>query len=356
MTIYDVARKAGVSPSTVSRAFSRPGRVSAETAARIRSVAEDLGYRAKPLHQACRDQKSSTVVVVLPDVTNPVYFGLIRGIEEAAAAAGYGVMLADTRWSEAQERAVLDRALVGFDGVISAGSRLSDRSLRAAASRCPTVMLNRIVPGTRSANYDIAAGVSAALRHLADLGHRSVTYVAGPAESWADGMRWRAVLETAPQLGVKLYRVGPYMPTVPGGAAAAEAVRRHLPSAVLLFNDMLAIGLLGGLASAGIQVPGEVSVVGFGNMFGADFCSPPLTTVAAPMRGLGAAAFRQLEHAMRRAPMNAQDVVTLPARLVVRRSTGPARGRRVLVSTRSRGADPASAGRELRPAAVARSS
>lgn len=325
-TIYDVAAAAGVSPSTVSRAFSRPGRVSAGTAARIHRVAAELGYRANTITGA--SGRTSAVAMVVPDVTNPVYFGLIHGFEAAASSAGYTVVLADTRWSTARERTVLDRILPAVDGLVVTGSRLSDRGIRAAAGHRASVMLNRIVPGMRTVMVDTVAGVAAALRHLAELGHRSVTYVGGPPASWAEGMRWRSLLDTAPRFGLKVCRIGPYPPTMAGGTAAAGGLLRHLPSAVLVFNDLVAIGMLHAVHEAGIGVPDDMSVIGFGDVVGADFCTPPLTTVGAPMRAMGTAAFRQLERAMRGEAMDTQAIVSLTTRLVVRGSTGTVRGRR----------------------------
>ncbi|WP_280402889.1 LacI family DNA-binding transcriptional regulator [Nocardia carnea] len=327
-TIYDVATAAGVSPSTVSRAFSRPGRVSAGTAARIHRVAAELGYRANAINGAPASGRTSAVAMVVPDVTNPVYFGLIHGFEAAATEAGYTVVLADTRWSTAQERTVLDRILPAVDGLVVTGSRLSDRGMRAAAGHRALVMLNRIVPGTRTVMVDTAAGVDAALRHLAELGHRSVTYVGGPPASWAEGMRWRSLLDSAPRFGLKVCRIGPYPPTMAGGTAAARELLCHLPSAVLVFNDLVAIGVLHVLNEAGARVPDELSVIGFGNVVGADFCTPPLTTVGAPMRAMGTAAFRQLQRAMSGEAMDTRAIVSLTARLVVRGSTGAARQRR----------------------------
>ncbi|WP_280424293.1 LacI family DNA-binding transcriptional regulator [Nocardia carnea] len=327
-TIYDVAAAAGVSPSTVSRAFSRPGRVSAETASRIHRIAADLGYRANALTGVSARERTSAVAMVVPDVTNPVYFGLIHGFEAAATSAGYTVVLADTRWSMRQERTVLDRILPAVDGLVVTGSRLSDRGMRAAAGHRALVMLNRIVPGTRTVLVDTAAGVDAALRHLAGLGHRSVTYVGGPQASWAEGMRWRSLLDAAPRFGLKVCRVGPYPPTMAGGTAAVDELRRDLPSAVLVFNDLVAIGILHGVKEAGIRVPDEMSVIGFGNVVGADFCTPPLTTVGTPMRAMGTTAFEQLQRAMSGEPMDNHAIVSLTAHLVVRRSTGVVKVRR----------------------------
>lgn len=327
-TIYDVADAAGVAASTVSRAFSRPGRVSAETAARIHAVAAELGYRANPLARALQNGRTSTIALVVSDVTNPVFFGIIRGVEAAAAGAGYAMLLADTQESEVLERTLLDRVLPGVDGVVLASSRLSDRTIRTVAGQCPVVVLNRVVSGTRCVVPDTVSGVAAALGHLAEFGHRSVTYVAGPAASWADGIRWRSVVDTAAGLGLKVNRIGPYLPTMSGGLAAVPDVLRAAPSAVLAYNDLLAIGLIRGLDQAGVRVPDQVSVVGFDNVFGSDFCTPPLTTVAAPLRAMGTAAFRELHRAMRGEPASTHSIVSLTAQLVVRGSAGPRRRKR----------------------------
>lgn len=327
-TIYDVARAAGVAPSTVSRAFSRPGRVSAETAERIHAVAAELGYRVNPLARALQNGKTSTIALVVSDVTNPVFFGIIRGVEAAAAGAGYTMLLADTQESEVLERTLLDRVLPAVDGVVLSSSRLSDRTIRTVAGQRPTVVLNRIVSGTRCVVSDTASGVRATMRHLADLGHRSVTYAAGPAASWADGIRWRSMQDTAAEIGLKVNRVGPFLPTMSGGLSAVEDVLRQAPSAVIAYNDLIAIGLMRGLGQAGVPVPDQVSIVGFDNVFGSDFCTPPLTTVAAPMRAMGTAAFRELQRAMRAEPLTSHSTVSLTSQLVVRGSTGSRKRKR----------------------------
>ncbi|WP_280437676.1 LacI family DNA-binding transcriptional regulator [Nocardia carnea] len=334
-TIYDVAAAAGVAPSTVSRAFARPGRVSAATAARIHQVAADLGYRVNPLARALQNGASSTVALVVSDVTNPVFFAIIRGVEAAAGAAGYTMMLADTQESESLERTLLDRLLPAVGGIVLASSRLSDRAIRAVAAQRPTVVLNRVVAGTRSVVPDTASGVEAALRQLSEMGHRSVTYVAGPEASWVNGARWRAILDVSGELGLRVARTGPNLPTVSGGLAAAEAMARRVPSAVLAYNDLLAIGLLRGFGHAGIRVPDRTSVIGFDNVFGSDFCSPPLTTVATPLRAMGTAAFQELERAMKAEPLPASPVVSLTSQLVVRGSAGPRSRKRTSPASRT---------------------
>src|SRR5829696_8428714 len=179
-TIYDVARECGVAPSTVSRTFSRPGRVNAETAERIRAVAGRLGYRTSPPARALSTGRSSMVALVIPDVTNPVYFDLTRGAEDAAAEAGYTLLLADFRETSRLERKAIDRAVPAVAGLVLGGPRISDSAIRMAAKQRPTVVLNRAVTGLPSVVIDNPRGMRRAAEHLGALGHTAITYLAGP--------------------------------------------------------------------------------------------------------------------------------------------------------------------------------
>jgi LacI family transcriptional regulator len=333
-TIYDVAREAGVAPSTVSRAFSRPGRVNAETAERIRVVAARLGYRTNSPARALSTGRSSMVALVIPDVTNPVYFDITRGAEDAAAEASYTLLLADFRESGRLERRAIDRAAPAVEGLVLGGPRVSDSAIRMAAKQRPTVVLNRAVAGLPSVVVDNARGMRQVAEHLGALGHDTLTYLAGPEASWADGMRWRSLREAGLELDLRVRRLGPYAPTVAGGQAAVEDVRQHPTTAVVAYNDLMAIGLMHGLPRAGVEVPRQVSIVGFDNIFGSDFCTPALTTVAAPLRALGAAGVRHLLVELGGAPPRTGQVGLLPVRLIMRASTAqrsrkrssPARG------------------------------
>ena len=147
VTIYDVARVAGVSASTVSRAFSRPGRVSSRTAQRIHEVAAELGYRADPLYRADSAARHHLIGLSLIDITNPVFFGIIRGAGDACAKAGYTLVLGDAQESDRREREFFERAVPLVDGLVIASSRVSDTDLRALARAVPVVVLNRHVRG-----------------------------------------------------------------------------------------------------------------------------------------------------------------------------------------------------------------
>lgn len=325
ITIYDVARAAGVAPSTVSRAFSRPGRVNSATAERIRQVADDLGYRANPLARALSTSRSLMIALMVSDVANPFYSEIIRGAQATAAQAGYTILLADAQESDRLERAALERALPVVDGVVLGGSRMSDSAIRMIAKQKPAVVLNRVVVDVPSVVPDNAQGIRQTVEHLSGLGHDSVTYLAGPAASWADGMRWRSLQDTAADLQLRVRRIGPFSPDVPGGMRAAEDVAASRATAVVTYNDQLAIGLIRGLGSRGITVPRHVSVVGFDNIGAAELITPGLTTVAAPLHTEGATATKHLLAMIEGGQSRTGQPMVLPVRLVVRGSTGQRR-------------------------------
>ncbi|WP_040157853.1 LacI family DNA-binding transcriptional regulator [Mobilicoccus massiliensis] len=325
-TIYDVARAAGVSPSTVSRAFSRPGRVSSRTAQHVHEVAERLGYRSDQVRHFATSPRTRTLGLAISDITNPFYFPIIRGAEHAAAAAGYTMLLVDAQESLETEREMLRRALPLVDGFVIASSRLSDTDLRSIAKSVPVVVLNRVVAGLPSVVPDTPRGARRAVEHLATLGHPTITYVAGPEASWADGARWRALREASLELGLRENRVGPVEPTVEGGRAAAVSVAERGDRAVLAYNDLVAMGLVAGLRELGIAVPDEVSVVGFDNIFAADLVTPALTTVAAPLSTLGDTAVRHVLALAGGAEARRGGPIVVPVRLVVRASTAAPAG------------------------------
>ncbi|WP_049822671.1 LacI family DNA-binding transcriptional regulator [Arthrobacter sp. H41] len=326
-TIYDVARIAGVSSSTVSRAFARPGRVSHQTAQRIFAAAEEVGYRSvhvAGIHHAGAT-RSSMIALVIADIRNPVYAEMVRGAEAAAAEAGYTMLLAHTQESERKERQALERALPSVDGIVLSSSRMSDSAIRMVAKQKPMIVMNRAVTDVASVVTDNPRGIRRAAEHLGELGHRSITYLAGPEASWADGMRWRSLREAALELELNVRRVGPALPTVRGGEEVALEWLQHRTSGVIAYNDQMAIGFIRALQERGVSIPDEVSVVGFDNSYGAGLITPALTTVEAPLYSLGATAVNNLLAFAGGAKSQSGQPVVLPTRLVVRASTSPRR-------------------------------
>ncbi len=324
-TIYDVAREAGVAASTVSRAYARPGRVAAETARQIFEAAERVGYRAGRLDGRAPDPvRTRTIGLVISDVTNPYYGEIIKGAYAAADEAGYLLTLSHTRESAAVERRTVDQELPRVDGFVIASSRMSDSALRMTAKQKVVVLLNRTIPEVSCVVTDNVHGMRQAAAHLAALGHEGVLYVAGPEASWSDGTRWRALRELGPELGLDIRRIGPQVPTVRSGFAAARRVAEAGVTAVISYNDQLAIGVMKGLRSLGLAVPRDVSVVGFDNIVYDEIIDPGLTTVAAPLHQMGATGVRNCLAVIRGVRSSGSPLV-LPVTLVRRGSTASRR-------------------------------
>jgi LacI family transcriptional regulator len=324
-TIHDVAQAAGVAASTVSRTFTNPQRVNVRTREHVLAVAERLAYRPNPHARALPTGRTRTIALLVSDITNPHFFNLIRGAERQADAAGYTLVLGDTEESPDQEMRHIERLAQAVDGFLLAASRLPDDKLREVSARHQLALVNREAQGIPSVVTNQFDGSRQIIEHLASLGHRSVAYLSGPRHSWLGQWRWRALAEAARGLGIAATRLGPFPPYVTGGAAA-DAGLGHGATALIAHNDLLAIGVLRRLAGRGVAVPDDISVVGYDDIFGADFCSPRLTTLAGPLESAGRAVVNVLLERLDRAPgpHHPPARVILPTHLVIRESSGAA--------------------------------
>lgn len=322
-TIYDIAELAGVNPSTVSRALSKPGRVSTKTQQKILDAAEELNYQVNIFARALPTGRTQTIGLIVSDITNPAYFDIIRSAGTAAAARDYTLMLADSTESAELELTAARRMLATVDGLILASPRLTDEQIQQLAAKKPVAVINRNVEGVGSMVADADTGVMDAVRHLAAMGHTSLAYVAGPEQSWMSQRRWESIKARCDWHGMTATVVARGLPTVDGGRRAAIAVRSSAATAVFCYNDLMAIGLMRELQAAGLAVPADLSILGFDNIFGSDFTTPPLSTIKSPLHDLGVSAMTWVLHAL-----DAGDAVSptpaLPTELVLRGSTGPA--------------------------------
>ena len=315
-----------MSASTVSRAYARPGRVNAETARRVFLAAERLGYRWDRLQgQPLGDRDThQAIALVIADVTNPFYGDIIKGAYEAAREAGHQLILSHTSESPEVERETIERELGQVDGIVIASSRMTDSALRMMAKQKAVVLLNRIIPEVACVVNDHRRGIRRATEYLCSLGHERIHYVAGPEASWSDGVRWRALREAAADLGVEVRRIGPNEPTVLAGIGAARPVAKVDATAVLAYNDQLAIGVMKGLHKLGVAVPDDISVIGIDNIIIDELVEPTLTTIAAPLYRMGFTGVRNCIAVASGARTSGRPLV-LPVRLVVRQSTGQRR-------------------------------
>jgi LacI family transcriptional regulator len=332
-TLRDVAVAAGVHPATASRALNpaTTHRVNAATARKIRRAAQKLGYTPNPIARGLKTNRSATLGVVIPDLTNPLFPPIVRGIDDVASAAGYSTLIVNTD-GDPQREADTISALRSrqAEGLIVATAVLDHPLLRSlAADAVPLVLVNRVVESlTASAVIgDDTAGVRAAVNHLVALGHTRIAHIAGPLTTSTGAVRLRAFREAMAAGGVpvvdELVVVAERYREEAGAAAMTTLLADGPPTAVFAANDLLALGCYDALRAVGLSCPGDVSVVGFNDMPFLDKMAPPLTTVRVPNYQIGREAAQLLLDMVRAPEPPAAKAVLLPLQLVVRESTAP---------------------------------
>ena len=320
MTINQVAAAAGVSKSTVSRAFSRPEMITAETVAHVMEVAKKLGYVPNHTARALSTGRAGTVAIVVPDIANPFFPPLIRGAQAAADQAGFSLLLGDSDEDPTREDVLVSKFGPQTDGIVLASSRMTEEQIRAHAERRPLVLINRDVEGLPRVLIDTATGIAAAVEHLAELGHQHIVYVSGPTSSWSNTERRRAVRAAGRRLGLKISAVAARRSTYEAGVQRVEEILGSGASAAIAFDDLLAQGILAGLATRGISVPAQFSVIGCDDVLAAT-TYPPLTTVSAHGGDAGRNAVDLLVSSLDGNQADARRV--LSTSLVLRSTTAP---------------------------------
>jgi DNA-binding LacI/PurR family transcriptional regulator len=326
VSIKDIARLVGVSHSTVSRALRASPVVNAETAGRIRKIAQQQGYRASLIGRSLVMRRSMTVGCVATDIADPFVGEVVNGIEEVANQHGYAVFLANSHADPQKELDVVrtfhERRV---DGVIVPASRVGSLYLRHLADlRIPIVLVNNQHPGsfTHSVSIDNVSAARSITRHLLKLGHRRIAYIGNRFGSQTETDRlsgYRTELRRA-KLPLRPELIMHADATPEGGRAAMKhLLARTFPTAVFCYDDLTALGGLAAARSAGFSVPEELSVVGFDDLFIASYTAPPLTTVRQPMKEMGRRA-AEILLALLRGEV-AKKNVTFSGELVVREST-----------------------------------
>jgi LacI family transcriptional regulator len=289
VTLKDVAAMARVHPATVSRALNPETRllVSDETADRIMAAAETLGYRPNTVARSLRTRRSNTIGVLIPDITNPLFPPIVRGLEDRLAADGYVALVGNTDGDDKRERLVFelmrDRHV---DGFVFATARLRSPVLaEAAAARIPVVLVNRYAEGYGfpAVSVDNERGIAMVVDHLASLGHRKIAHVAGPQDISTGLRRYRGFVAAmrAHDLPVdpELIAYASAYSIDEGQRGCRALLERDGFTAIVAANDMLAVGCYAALEMAKLVCPRHISVVGFNDMPFIDRLTPPLTSV-----------------------------------------------------------------------------
>ena len=323
-TINDVAEAAGSSISTVSRAFHMPELVRPQTRERVLQIASGLGYTPNRAARGLITGRTGNVGLIVPDIANPFFPALVKAAQARARARDYSIFLADTEEDPDAEAGLIRAMAKQVDGVIACSSRMPDTKLREVASLTSLVLVNRRSPGIPAILMDMTGGMRQAVEHLYALGHRRCVYLAGPRPSWSNRQRWKSLKATADRLGMEAVVLGPFEPGYEAGLGAADQALASGPTAIVAYNDLMALGVLARLVDRGVAVPEEISVVGFDDIQMAAIASPPLTTVAVPAAAGGEAAVDLLLGALAGPGGDGRQARELKTQLMVRDSTGPA--------------------------------
>lgn len=323
-TVFDVARSAQASIATVSRVLNGRNVSDQDLVARVRRAARELGYRPNMVARDFRKGVTRTVGVIVPDISNPFFSEVIKGLAHDVAAGDRQLLIGDCGENPDEEMRLMGELSGRCDGIVLCSPRMSADNLGLVAGwGIPLVCTNREVADLPlcTLGIDSESGMVQAVEHLAGLGHRRIGYLAGPESSWSDGGRRAGLHATATAHGVEVSLVVAGSTSDDGYRALPDLLDRKV-TAVLAFNDLVAVGALARLRELGLSVPEQVSIVGFDDIPVAAFLGPPLTTVSVPKDELG----RKASEMLRR--MQTGDVTPyeerLPSSLVVRSSTGPA--------------------------------
>jgi DNA-binding LacI/PurR family transcriptional regulator len=320
VTSFDVARRAGVSQSTVSLVLSgkAPGRIAPATAQAVRAAAAELGYRPNPAARSLRTGLAGAVGLAVPDITHPFMGRVMRGAQRAAWEAGFAVALVDTandpRWARDSVAAL---QAVSVDGLLLFSV---DPPPKPWAE--PIVLIQNHARGLTSVDYDIERAVTLTATHLLELGHRRIGRLAAGIDEDSFRRRAEPLAQTLATAGVELAAQSHAVFTLESARAATFELLDAGVTAILADDDVLASGALVAARERGVRVPADVSVVGLDDLDLARITNPPLTTVALDPERSGAVAFAALERELAGAlPRRRREV--LPVELVVRESTGP---------------------------------
>jgi len=335
VSIRDVARRAGVSIATVSRAVNRIPTVDPDLAERVWKAIDEVGYLPNTQARALVSGRSHMLGLIVSEITNPFFPELVQEFENLAVAQGYEVLIGSTNYEPERTESLIRRMLQrNVDGVAVMTFGIEEDLVQKLVEReFPLVFVDAgpDLPNIRVLKVDYGEGIRQAVQHLAALGHRRIAFISGPLRLRSAVARRDAFLKSMAELGltVPAEHLVEGLHTMEGGIAAMGELTKEgeLPTAVLCSNDMTAIGVLHALYRTTLKAPNDISVVGFDDIHLAQFMLPPLTTVQMSCKALATAAVEALRAGIERDhPKAAVKEWHIPTQLVVRQSSAFPRG------------------------------
>lgn len=330
--IKDVARLAGVSIATVSRALKNPELLSAQALSKVQSAIEQSGYNPDSIARSLRTRRSGNIVVILPDITQPNYIGIIKGIETAASQLGYSVLLGSTRGELERERYYAQMvSRREADGIILLGpnlpyeidySRPIQEQLPPLVNSCEPILHS----GISKVLVDNVIAGRTATQHLIDLGHKRIGIITGEIGQPNAKDRLMGYKQALQSAGIPvndaLIEYGDY--SVESGVFCTYTLLKQdpRPTAIFCGSDNTAIGALKALRAESLSVPGDISIIGFDDIWYSEHLNPPLTTVKQPLEKMGRLCM-QILHSAITSESATHEAIYLPCELVIRNSTAP---------------------------------
>ncbi len=329
-TLKDIAKKAGVAHTTVSRALRGSPLISTATSERIRQIAAEMGYHPSAAARSLKTNRSYTLGVIVSAIDDPFFSEILQGIDDVAQESGYSLYIAASQRSLERERLIVRTMREQrVDGVILCSTPFSsEQSKQLRADEIPLVVVNNqsAEDYRYSIYHDDLDGSCQITRHLIDLGHERIAYLGYAHSGRTNAQRlkgYRAEMKKAGLTVHASYEIVAQTSDPAGGRVATRQILTlsPLPTAIFCYNDMLAIGVLRGLQEVGLRIPEDCSVAGFDNITISAFTTPPLTTLDQPKRTIGAQAARLVLGLLDGAEDASPKIQTLKGTLLIRRST-----------------------------------
>lgn len=322
ITVRDIAKEAGVSAATVSRALARPEAVAPATRKRVIEVAERLGYDVTMSTRPNGRVKQSSIGVIVPDLDNPTFASLVKSAQQRCRVRGYATVLGDCEKDAEIEADLLRDLSDRVDGLIICSPRNQANKVATFAERVPLVVVDGHVEGLPTVTVDYAGGMDQVVTHLAALGHTQLAYAGGRTATWSEQQRREGLHRALANRNLPNYiDLGAFSAGIAGGYAAADQLLATPATAIVCINNLIALGTINRLHQRGLSVPEDLSVVEFDTANTSRMASPLLTTVAPPPGTVGWTAADTIIHTVEN-PHETTNSRMIPVELSIQRSTG----------------------------------